>query len=142
MTDRRRNALYGGLAALGLGLAVAAAVALGVMLALGLGAMGVPDGKITPPGAQGPLSGGSHALDQLAALNLPGFCFEARGDAVGTINVDAVTPAPVDRRKFQCCARCHAEGRARLAWPLTGRRRMLHSCVRRRSINGLSGDCA
>ena len=92
----------------------AAAVALGAMLALGLGAMGLPDGKDTLPGAQGPLSPNSHGLGQLVALNLPGVCFEARSDAVGTMNVDAVMTAPVDRRNFQCCARCHAEGRARV----------------------------
>jgi len=91
----------------------AAAMALGVMLALGLNAMGVPDGKNTPPGAEGLLSPGSHGLAQLVALNLPGFCFEARSDAVDIMNSEAMTTAPVDSRKFACCARCHAEGRVR-----------------------------
>jgi hypothetical protein len=87
----------------------AAAVALGVMLALGLNAMGLPDGKNTPPGALPPHSRG---LGQLVALGLPSDCFEAHSDAVGTIKVHAVTAG---QRNFQCCARCHAEGRARLA---------------------------
>ena len=82
------------------------------MLALGLDAMGLPDGKDTLPGAQGPLSPSSHGLEPLVALNLPEVCFEARSDAVGTMNVDT---APVDRRSFQCCARCHAESRVELA---------------------------
>ena len=91
-----------------------AAVALGAMLALGLGAMETPDEKSTSPGAQGPLSPSSTGLGQLAALNLPGVCFEAHSDAVGTMNVGAVVAAPAGRRNFQCCARCHAEGRVEL----------------------------
>ena len=92
----------------------AAAAALGVMLALGLNAMDVPDGNNLPAGAQGPLSPCSRGLGQLAALNLPEFCFETRSDAVGIMRDGPVMTGPVDRRNFQCCARCHAEGRARL----------------------------